>query len=216
MSPKIILGLDISTKCCGYSIIDASTSPPTLIHCSFIKPPQKGSIFDRITKTQVEIEKLLHQYSPDCVGIEQIASYFGKFSTAQTIIALARINIAVGLTCYEYLGHEPAMFNVMQIRHGLKLTPALPKKEEIPQLLEKLLGIKFPYVYKNGEIAEESYDTSDSLAVAIYTAKYIQTLETELSKPLNLALPKKRLNKLKKTRKEQLLEYSQITGKKWT
>jgi Holliday junction resolvasome RuvABC endonuclease subunit len=211
-----ILGLDISTKCIGYSIIDTSYNPPKLLHCSFIKPPKKGSLFDRITKTQTAITQILNEYKPQIVGIEAIAKYMGKFSTAQTIIALARINMAIGLTCYNYLGHEPVMHSVMSIRHGLKLTKALPKKDEIPELLEKLLGIKFPYVYdENGEIAEESFDMADSLAVALYTAKYIQALEAELSKPLNTALPKKRLNKHKKIRKERLLEYSQITGKTW-
>lgn len=214
----IIAGFDVSSRTIGYSIIDASFNPPKLVYCSFIKPPEKGSVFDRITKTQEQIAEILNEYKPDIIGVEQISQFFGKKgkSTAKTIISLARFNLAVGLVCHSYLAHDPAMFSVMEIRHGLKMSKELPKKEEIPSLLEKLLGIKFPYVYEKGETAEESFDMADSLAVATYTAKYVNELETSLQKPIDKTLPKKRLAKAKKVRKLQLKEYKQIVGKEWT
>ena|ERR1700733_13024587 len=217
-----VLGIDASTKTIGYSIIETDNllNNPKLIICSYLKPPIKGNRFDRIIQTQQMIQKILDQYKPNFVGIEEIASFMGGHSTAQTIIALARINIAIGLTCYNYLGHPPAMCNVMSIRHGLKLTKDLPKKDEIPALIEKILDIKFPYIYeksvkKKGQIAEETYDVADSVAVALYTIKHIKDLKIVLSKPLNSTLPKKRLNKLKKQYKENQQEYKEITGNEY-
>jgi Holliday junction resolvasome RuvABC endonuclease subunit len=213
-----ILGIDCSTKTIGYSIIetDKQFNNPKLIICSFIKPPKKGNRFQKIIETQNMIQKILDQYKPDIVGIEEIIQFMKGGSGAKTIIALARINTSVGLTCYNYLGHSPAMCNVMAIRHGIKLNNTFPKKEEIPQLIENILGIKFPYVMDGNKIAEESYDSADSCAVALFTIKHIKDLDTELSQQLNLTLPKKKLNKLKKERKLLQQEYRDITGNEYT
>jgi hypothetical protein len=57
----------------------------------------------------------------------------------------------------------------MTIRHGLKLNKELPKKEDMPELVSKHLGIKFPYEKnKNGKIKIENYDMADSVGVALY------------------------------------------------
>jgi hypothetical protein len=57
----------------------------------------------------------------------------------------------------------------MTIRHGLKINKLLPKKEEIPELVAKHLGITFPYqLNKKGKIKIENYDMADGIAVALY------------------------------------------------
>jgi|SRR5271165_5301562 len=215
---QIILGIDCSTKTVGYSIIetDDQFNNPKLVICSFIKPPQKGNRFERIIETQKMINNILNKYKPNLIGIEEIIQFMKGGSGAKTIIALARINTSIGLTCYNYLSHCPAMCNVMAVRHGIKLDKDLPKKEEIPELIENILGVKFPYVMNGKEIAEESYDAADSCAVALYTVKYIKDLESSLSKPINMALPKKRLSKIKKERKLTEQEYREIVGHEYS
>lgn len=169
-----ILGLDASSKTIGYSIIEynESTGSIDLIECDYIKPPKKGNLFERLNKTQNMIKEILVKYDPDKVAIEDIAKFMAGASTAKTIITLAVFNRAVGLACYEYCGEPPELFNVMKIRHGIKLNKKFPKKDEIPDIVAKHLNITFPYVYKTGkkkeEIMEESYDMADSLAVAYY------------------------------------------------
>ena len=72
---------------------------------------------------------------------------------------------------FDYLKKSPELFNIMSIRHGLKLSKILPKKEEMPELIAHHLNIKFPYIYnKKGKIAVESYDMADGVAVALYYA----------------------------------------------
>jgi len=211
---QTILGIDCSTKTVGYSIIetDDRLNNPKLVLCSFIKPPQKGNRFQRIVEAQNMIIDILNKYKPNIIGIEEIIQFMKGRSGAKTIIALARINTSIGLICYNYLGHSPAMCNVMAIRHGIKLDEVLPKKEQIPELIEKILGIKFPYVMDGKKIAEESFDAADSCAVALYTIKHIKDLEAKLLKPINMALPKKRLSKIKKERKLIQQEYKEIIG----
>lgn len=211
---QTILGIDCSTKTIGYSVIetDDQFSNPKLIICSYIKPPQKGNRFERIIETQKMINIILNKYKPNIIGIEEIIKFLKGRSGANTIIALARINTSVGLTCYNFLGYCPLMCNVMAVRHGIKLDKELPKKEEIPELIENILGIKFPYVMNGKNIAEESFDAADSCAVALYTVKHIKDLQISLSKPINTKLNKKRLLKIKKERKLIQQEYRDITG----
>ena len=59
----------------------------------------------------------------------------------------------------------------MTIRHGLKIDGDFPKKEDMPALVAKHLGITFPYEYdKKGKVKVESYDKADGVAVALYQA----------------------------------------------
>ena len=92
-----------------------------------------------------------------------------KKSSASTIIALAYTNRAVGLVAFEFLGKEPLLANVMSIRHKLKLSKILPKKEDMHDLAEKHLCAKLPILYdRKGKIKAETYDMSDSCCVALY------------------------------------------------
>jgi hypothetical protein len=77
----------------------------------------------------------------------------------------------VGLLAFDYLKRSPELFNVMSIRHGLKLDKDLPKKEDMPELVAQHLGISFPYEYnKKGKSKTENEDKADAIAVALYYA----------------------------------------------
>lgn len=169
-----ILGLDVSSATIGIAVIDCDDGYKfqKLIAFEYIKPPKKGDIFERLEKTQKLIIDILEKYKPTDIAIEQIVQFMAGGSTAKTIISLTTFNRMVGLTCYKFLGRPPEMLSVMKIRHKLKLSKKLPKKEEIPALTQKRLGITLKPKYKkkrNGtkEIAVEYFDMSDGLAVAI-------------------------------------------------
>ena len=103
-------------------------------------------------------------------------------STATTVVTLASFNRMIGLLSYDYLKSHPGLFNVMSIRHGLKLNKNLPKKEEMPDLVSKHLGITFPYIKdKKGKIKPESFDMADGIAVALYYA-FILTNRIKIKK----------------------------------
>ena len=138
-----ILGLDASSKTIGYSIIEYNekTDKINLLKCSFVKPPKDGNLFERLKKTQDMIVKILEEYKPDIVAIEDIAKFMAGLSTANTITTLAIFNRCVGLVCYNFCGKPPQLYNVLKIRHGIKLNKVFPKKEDIPELVAKHLGI---------------------------------------------------------------------------
>jgi Holliday junction resolvasome RuvABC endonuclease subunit len=165
-----ILGIDASSTTIGIAVIDCNDGYQfeKLIAFEYIKPPKKGNIFERLEKTQKMICDILTKYQPTHIAVEEIVQFMAGSSTAKTIISLATFNRMVGLTCYKYLCSPPEMLSVIKIRHKIKLSKVFPKKEEIPALLAKRLGIKLKPIYKKKkrELAIEFFDAADALAVA--------------------------------------------------
>jgi len=96
----------------------------------------------------------------------------------------------VCLLSYDFLGKPPELFNVLTVRHGIKNDKILPKKEDIPELVAKHLGITFPYQKgKKGKIIEENYDMADSMAVALY---YCFILSGKITRKISRIKPKKK------------------------
>ncbi len=169
---KRILALDCSTTTVGIAVIDEDGPKTSLVHNTFYKPPKKGNIFERLASVRKFIISILEKYQPDEVVLEDIILFMPRKSSAKTITSLAIINRTIGLAVYDTLGKPPTLLSVMKIRHALKLTKELPSKEEIPELVAKILNIDFPYILnKKGNIAVENYDMADAVAVALAHAK---------------------------------------------
>ena len=166
---KRILGFDISSSCIGWCVLEINEDNNIkFIKCDNLKPSKKGSILDKLLDTKSKIQKIIEEEKPDYIGIEDLIKFMPK-STATTVVTLASFNRMIGMLSYEYLNDHPGLFNVMSIRHALKLNKNLPKKEEMPELVSKHLGIKFPYIKdKKGKIKSESFDMADGIAVALY------------------------------------------------
>lgn len=171
-----ILGLDVSSSTIGICILqvdDGYNIVPQLI--TYYKPPNKENILDSMYETKQFITKLINEYKPTHIGIEQIIPYMEGASSANTIIKLTSFNRMCAMVAYEHLNYPPELFNVLTWRHGIKLTKQLPAKEQIPQLVSKHLKIKFPYIYKQYKrktnkktLALETYDQADAVGIALY------------------------------------------------
>lgn len=169
---KTVLGIDISSTTIGYCVleINESTKDIKYIKMDYLCPSKKGTIMERIVDTRNKLLDIIKDIKPDYIGIEDLIKFMPK-STATTVVVLTTFNRMICLLSYDYLGHHPELFNVMTIRHALKLNKILPKKEEMPDLVAKHLGITFPYKYdKKGKIKEVSRDMADGVAVALYYA----------------------------------------------
>lgn len=166
MSDKTIFGLDISTTTIGLAVL-INGKKPKLKHVEYFKPPKNGNLFERLSIVKTWIKSKLDEFKPDVIVIEDIISFMKGHSGSKTIISLAVINRTVGLTIFEHTGIVPYIVNVNTIRALTKINERL-KKEDIPDMIEKTLKIKFPYVINaKGKIAEESYDMADAVAAAL-------------------------------------------------
>lgn len=169
---KKVLGFDVSSSCIGYAVLEISDNNIIkFVSCDNLKPLKRGSIIERLVDTRDKIQTIIGNIKPDYIAIEDIVQFMKGHSTAKTIIMLTTFNRMIGLASYDYLHNSPELFSVMTIRHGLKMSKYLPKKEDIPELVASHLGIVFPYaINKKGNIKTESYDMADGIAVALYYA----------------------------------------------
>ncbi len=181
---SIILGIDCSSKTIGYSVLEIIDNKIQFISTNHLKPIKSDSIIERLAHTRDQINLIINNIKPDYIGIEEIISFMKGSSTAKTIITLTSFNRMIGLCAFDYLKRAPELFNVMSIRHGIKLNKIFPAKEDIPYVLEHHLNIKFPFIYnKKQQIKEESLDQADSLAVALYYAFILTNKIRPKSKP---------------------------------
>ena len=167
-----ILSFDSSSATIGWSVLEIDQENNIhFVKCGYIKPPKKGNIIERIVNTRNQIQKLINNIKPDSIAIEEIIKFMKGHSTANTIIMLTSFNRMIGVVSYDYLGSSPSLYNVMSIRHGIKINKQLPKKEDIPELVSQHLGITFPYEYnKKNTLKVENFDKADATAVALYHA----------------------------------------------
>lgn len=166
-----VLGIDCSSTTIGYCVleIDESSGKIDFISANYLKPIKKGTIIERIVDTRNKLNDIINKVKPDYIGIEEIIQFMQGKSTAKTIIMLTTFNRMACLLSYDFLQKSPELFSVMTIRHGLKHEKVFPKKEDMPELVAKHLGIIFPYeTNKKGKVKVENYDMADGIAVALY------------------------------------------------
>lgn len=184
---KRLLGIDCSSSTIGIGVLEIDyENNINYVSMDYIKPLKTGSIIERIVDTRNKIKAIIEKEKPDYIAIENIISFMAGKSTANTIIMLTTFNRMVCLLAHDYLNKDPELFNVMSIRHGLKLNKILPKKEEIPDLVANHLNIKFPWEFgKKGKLKVENFDKADGIAVALYHA-FILTgkVKSKVKKPV--------------------------------
>lgn len=162
------MGLDASSTTIGLSIVSFDGYGIKLEHKEFFHPPKKGNIFERLSVVRQYIMQQIDTLKPDEIALEDIILFmFGK-SSAQTTTILAALNRTVGVAIYDKTGKPPFLYSVNFIRKNIKLGDKSPAKEEIPDVVANILGIKFPYILnKKKNIAVENFDMADSIAAAL-------------------------------------------------
>jgi Holliday junction resolvasome RuvABC endonuclease subunit len=173
-----IMGIDASTTTIAISVLlEDNDGYLSLNYYEYYKPNKKVSLFEMLSLVRQYITNKIEELNPDIIALEDILLFLPGRSSAKTIVSLAQLNRCVGLACFEK-GKLPILLSVSKIRNTIKIEKKAPKKEEIPELLEKILNIKFPYVLlkkgKNkGTPAPESFDISDSISVALCCHKLL-------------------------------------------
>jgi Holliday junction resolvasome RuvABC endonuclease subunit len=183
-----ILGLDVSTTTIGISVIDFDDEKASVIYIGYYKP-EKGLLpdhnFDFLNMLRLakrEIISIISEYKPDHVAVEDFIKFMSGGSGAATIIPLAVLNRTLCLSITETFSQLPLhICNVISIRTRIKKASkltSLPKKDEIPALLETILNIEIPRPTKDvrgksPRLMEEHYDMADAIAVAYYCNQII-------------------------------------------
>jgi hypothetical protein len=185
----MILGLDISSSCIGYSIFDMDGK---LIELNCVKFRDKLTLFEKLEefkKSTEHFKKLDIQF----IAIEEpLKKFMGKFSSASTIALLNFFNGMISSYIYIEFGIEPIYFNVNNARSLVFPKPkkvtskksALDSEEELEPALEqeekgsvkheiwkKVMEleplINWRYGPKSRKLLDENYDMADSYVIGI-------------------------------------------------
>ncbi len=146
-----ILGIDPGTRVTGYGFVEEKSGRVIHVDNGGIFPSPKGSLAERIYHINQELSRLLSDFAPDAVAIEDIFVAKNISSTLKLGHARGSAMIAVqqaGIPLYEYTANQVKKA-VTGYGHA--------NKEQIQKMVSSLLQLK--------ECAFT--DASDALAVAL-------------------------------------------------
>jgi hypothetical protein len=121
----MILGLDISTSCIGYSLFSEEGKLIELNCVKFNSDLTKFEKFEEFKKATAYLKKFPIKF----IAIEEpLKKFMGKFSSAETIALLNFFNGMISSHIYSEFGMEPIYFNVNTARK-LAFPPAEKEKK---------------------------------------------------------------------------------------
>lgn len=168
----IIFGIDPGTATTGYGVIENKKSkiknPMSLIDYGCIVTPKDQEMPVRLYNIQKELKKLLRQFNPDCIIVEQL--FFGANARTAMTVGQARgvvLSTAASyrIPIFEYQG--------LHVKHTLTGSGKADKKE-VQKSVMRHLGKRKLKKPLNGYLD----DAADALAVAICHVLKMQNVKS--------------------------------------
>ena len=124
----MILGLDISTSCTGWSLFNLDGS---LFDIGYIRLDTKKNAFSRVTDVSETITGLMNRVPHlESVYVEEnLQAFRPGLSSAKTLLTLARFNGMVSYQTYVSTGVHPDYINVNTARKSLGIK--LDRKSDV-------------------------------------------------------------------------------------
>ena len=179
---SLVLGLDISTSVVGWCILDKDTNE--FVSAGAIDLKKIKCVFHKATNVFNELKSLERTHRVDYVAIEEnLQAFRPGFSSAKTLVSLARFNGMVSLYSHDIFGIVPDFINVNHARKlvGLKIDrkSSLSTKEQVFDFVKgRLPGYDWPMkTMKSGPrkglvlFADGCYDISDAYVIAASCVK---------------------------------------------
>ena len=112
----LVLGLDVSTSCVGWCLLLDDTEN-TLVDAGAIDLKKIKDIFDKASAVRNVFAELAETYTVNRVGIEEnLQAFRPGFSSAKTLITLARFNGVVSVLAHDSFCTSPQFVNVNHAR----------------------------------------------------------------------------------------------------
>lgn len=181
----MLLSLDISTSCIGYSVFNEKN---VLIELNYVKFDSKLSLFQKLDEFKSKIPHLL-KFEITSIAIEEpLQKFQGKFSSAHTISILNFFNGMISSFFYNHFKIEPIYYNVNNARatvlpgFKIKKEGASTKHQVWEKVVEMEPQINWKYGIKSRKLLEENYDMADSYIIG---KCFIKMLEIQKDKKTN-------------------------------
>ncbi len=147
-----VLSIDPGIGITGFSIIDSNMKKSSLSAYGTIKPKPKDSLPKRLNYLFEEVNKILDQFSPDVLAVEDI--FYSKNVKSAMILGQARGSIILAAAQADIPIHEFAPRKVKLSVCG----NGAASKEQVSYMVTKILRLKEP---------PRPLDVSDAMAVGL-------------------------------------------------
>ena len=147
-----VLSIDPGIGITGFSIIDSNMQKSSLSAYGTIKPKPKDSLPKRLNYLFEEVNKILDQFSPDVLAVED--TFYSKNVKSAMILGQARGSIILAaaqadIPIYEF---APRKVKLSVCGNGAA------SKEQVSYMVTKILRLKEP---------PKPLDVSDAMAVGL-------------------------------------------------
>lgn len=176
-----ILGLDLSTSCCGYCVIESDDR--SIVELGHISLKNVEGLFNKVDFVVPKITALMIGLNVSKCYVEEAVMMFTMgMSSAQTILTLAKFNALISYHVRNQLGDANVAWvkpNEARKTCGLLMTTkkkagGLSVKEQCFNQLSAPNGLLSHIRWdmtKTGKVKPESFDRADAFVVAYFGAK---------------------------------------------
>lgn len=148
----LVLGIDPGTAITGFGLVEKAQGRENLISYGVIRTASTMDMPQRLAKIYREYNRLLDEYQPDAVAIEQIFHH----KNAKTVITVAQSR-GVLLMAAAVRDIEIGEYSPLQVKQAVTGYGNAEKKQ-VQVMVQKILGLK--------EIPKPD-DAADALAIAL-------------------------------------------------
>ncbi len=157
-----ILGIDPGLTRTGFGIIDISNETFKLVDCGIIKPNNKDKLEKRLLTIFIDMSKILEQYKPTIVSIEEV--FYGKNVKSALLLGQAR-----GAAMLSAASKKVNIFEYSAKKIKQSITGnGNANKDQVKYMVASILNIK------NLDIP---LDASDALAIALCHSRQLKVKE---------------------------------------
>ena len=169
----MILGLDVSTSCTGWCVLNDGGN---LIDLGFIELSKIKNSYEKVELVILELEKVKSKYNFCRVVIEEnLQAFRPGLSSAKTLLTLARFNGIIGYVISKNFKIMPEYINVNTARKkvGLKLIRGVNTKQQVFDWVDDQVVFEWPTKSlksgpRKGQVINHPgcYDAADAYVIA--------------------------------------------------
>ena len=167
----MILALDVSTSCIGYSLFSEDGSE--LMELNYVKFGKGLSLFEKLDEFIKKIEFLKDSDIQHIAIEEALKKFAGKYSSADTIALLNRFNGMVSGAVYRMFEIEPIYYNVNTARktafpeYKAKKKSNENKHQIWTLVRDRELHIVWRYGPRSRKLVDENFDMTDAYTIGL-------------------------------------------------
>lgn len=149
---QVIMGVDAALAATGIGLLKVCGDDMEVLHTELIKTSEKLSLPNRLEKLHHSICKIIKDFKPDILALEDI--FYSK--NVKIALSLGQARGVVLLACAQH-GLKLVEFSAREIKQAVTGNGAA-SKEQVAFMVKSLLNVREDFA---------TFDISDSLAAAL-------------------------------------------------